>query len=334
VAALLAAAGVSPAAAQIPRLPGIRPGARPTAMARDTTKKDSLAIKWTTPDSVMRALMAKPDYSVTRYQGDTAYFNAQTKAIDLLSANRHEIGVLRSDSQAVVSDSGIYYTEANRHVTTGGKYILTPGNGQADITSNGRSGRVDYNFAQRSALITNARLPVNNGEMWYMDVALARVVVDSVNTKKITAYVGGRGGTMTSCDDSIPDWHFAFKEAKKTGNVIIASPAVLYIKDIPVAWLPFVFTDQAPGRHSGILAPQFGVGDIVRNSPSYRRNVDHVGYYWAISDYMDASAWLDWRSSAGAVSNDPGWLRYNGDGYGDCQVGAGTSCTVEDATGR
>jgi hypothetical protein len=309
-AVLLAAAGISPAAAQIPRLPGIRPGGRPPTTAQDTTKKDSLAIKWATPDSVMRALMQKPDYSVTRYQGDTAFFNAQNKAIDLLSAHRHQVGVLR-DSQVVVSDSGIYYTEANRHVTTGGKYVLTPGNGQADITSNGRSGRVDYNFSQRSAIITNARWPVNNGEMWYMDVALARVVVDSVNTKKITAYVGGRGGTMTSCDDSIPDWHFAFKEAKKTGNVIIASPAVLYIKDVPVAWLPFVFTDQAPGRHSGILAPQFGVGDIVRNSPTYRRNVDHVGYYWAMNDYMDGSAWLDWRSSAGSVSGDPGWLRYN-----------------------
>lgn len=27
----------------------------------------------------------------------------------------------------------------------------------------------------------------------------------------------------------------------------------------------------------------------------------------------------------------PGWLRYNGDGYGDCRVGAGTSCTVDGA---
>ncbi|MEO6877367.1 MAG: hypothetical protein ABI205_02720, partial [Gemmatimonadaceae bacterium] len=174
VAALLAVAGLSPAAAQIPRLPGIRPGTPTTP--RDTTKKDSLAFRWAPPDSAMQALLNLKGYSATRYQGDTAFFNAQTKAIDLLSAHKKEVGVQR-DSQAVVSDSGIYYTEANRRVTTGGKYSITPGGGQADITSNGRSGRVDYNFAQRSALITNARLPVNNGEMWYMDVALARVVM-------------------------------------------------------------------------------------------------------------------------------------------------------------
>ena len=78
-------------------------------------------------------------------------------------------------------------------------------------------------------------------------------------------------------------------------------------------WLPFFFSDTKNGRHNGILPPQFGVGDIVRNSPSYRRNVEHVGYYWALNDYMDLSAWLDWRSAAGATTGDPGWLKYNAD---------------------
>ena len=32
-----------------------------------------------------------------------------------------------------------------------------------------------------------------------------------------------------------------------------------------------------------------------------------------------------------STASGPGWLRYNGDGYGDCHVGGGTSCTVEGA---
>jgi glucan 1,4-alpha-glucosidase len=32
-----------------------------------------------------------------------------------------------------------------------------------------------------------------------------------------------------------------------------------------------------------------------------------------------------------ATPNGSGWLRYNGDGYGDCHLGGGTSCTVEGA---
>ena len=31
------------------------------------------------------------------------------------------------------------------------------------------------------------------------------------------------------------------------------------------------------------------------------------------------------------MATGPGWLRYNGDGYGDCQVGAGTTCAVTGA---
>jgi hypothetical protein len=118
---------------------------------------------------------------------------------------------------------------------------------------------------------------------------------------------------MTSCDDSVPDYQFVYKEAKRVGNTIVARPAILKIKDVPVMWFPFIFTDQRPGRHSGILAPQFGVGDIVRNSPTYRRNVEHLGYYWALNDYMDLATWLDWRSSAGGTPTDPGWIRLNGD---------------------
>ena len=34
--------------------------------------------------------------------------------------------------------------------------------------------------------------------------------------------------------------------------------AVLYIYDVPVFWLPFVFQDVRKGRRSGMLTPRFG----------------------------------------------------------------------------
>ena len=64
--------------------------------------------------------------------------------LDLLAAGKRR-AIVDRDSQLVVSDSGIYYTEATRHVTTGGRYVLSsPGSGQADISG---VGRVDYNLA-------------------------------------------------------------------------------------------------------------------------------------------------------------------------------------------
>lgn len=278
---------------------------------KDTTK-DSNAVKWPTPDSAQRDLLAKKGYSITRYQGDTAYFinsdSSNQRTLDLLAAGKRR-AIVDRDSNVVVSDSGIYYAESTRRVATGGHYVLSnPGSGQADIKG---IGRVDYNLADRSVRVTRAHLPVNNGQIWYTDVALAEVMADSTNAKQSTVWM--RGGSLTSCDDSIPDFRFVFGEGKRTGSMLAARPAVLYIRDVPVMWFPFIFSDQRPGRHSGILAPQFGIGDIVRNSPTYRRNVDHVGYYWAISNYMDFAGWLDWRSSAGSTVGDPGWLRLNGD---------------------
>lgn len=296
----------------IPRLPGAR-GVSPQPVRRDTVRDSTKIVKWPAPDSIAQRLLNKPGFTITRYQGDTAFLNARTHALDLLAAGKKRLAVVDRDSQVVVSDSGIYYTETSRKAITGGHYVLTPppSSGQADIIG---VGRVDYNLAGRSVRVSNARLPVNNGEMWYMDVALAEVVQDSANGKASPTVYVPRPGSLTSCNDSVPDYRFVFTEAKRTsGNTIVARDVLLYIRDIPVMWFPFIFSDARSGRHSGILPPQFGLGDVVRNSPTYRRNVEHVGYYWALSDYFDVATWLDWRSSAGATEGDPGWLRLNSD---------------------
>src|SRR5262245_13485752 len=298
------AAATTMQAQRIPRPPGASRGLQPAL--RDST--DSTRFKWPAPDSITQALMQRPDYTVTRYQGDTASFNHQRHSLDLLAAKKR-LAVVTRDSQTIVSDSGIYYSEATRRVVTGGHYVLSdPTSGQADIRG---SKNAEYNLAERSAAVSNARFVVNNGDMWYLSTDRAKILIDSTGAKGSVLYA--RGGSMTSCPDSIPDYHFEYKEAKRAGaNTLVARPAILYIRDVPVMWLPFIFSDTRTGRHSGILPPLFSLSDIVRNSPNYRRNVEHVGYYWAPNDYMDASLWFDWRSKSGGTDVDPGWLRYNG----------------------
>jgi hypothetical protein len=77
-------------------------------------------------------------------------------------------------------------------------------------------------------------------------------------------------------------------------SVLVARPVVLYVRDVPVLWLPFIFQDVRPGRHSGILIPQLGLNDIVRPTRTYNRQVSNLGYYWAPNDYVDMTARLDW----------------------------------------
>jgi hypothetical protein len=100
---------------------------------------------------------------------------------------------------------------------------------------------------------------------------------------------------ITSCDLPTPHYHFSAGQMKWISkNVLVARPVVLYVRDVPILWLPFIFQDVRPGRRSGILVPQFGLNDLVRPTRTYNRQITNVGYYWAPNDYIDLTARLDW----------------------------------------
>src|SRR6185503_4069365 len=71
---------------------------------------------------------------------------------------------------------------------------------------------------------------------------------------------------------------------------VIAAPVVFYMKHIPVLALPFYIFPIRPGRHSGFQLPQVEFGSSERGGKFIR----NVGYYWAISDYLDATLWGDY----------------------------------------
>lgn len=283
----------------------------------DTTHRDSLGtIHWAAPDSVMQALMNRKGYTVTRYEGGVLSFDALTQAIQIVANGEKRAAVQRGDQRAI-SDSLIGYSSETRNIrltscdSAGCGYIIVPGSGQAPISGKTTA---TYNLNERSGRINNASVAVPNGSnVWYVSPAVVKIEAGD-STKGIPSRLYGSSATLTSCDDSIlPDYHFQVGELKKTHNLMVGRPAILYIGEVPVMWLPFFFQDMRSGRKSGMLTPRFGVADIVRNSPTYRRDIENVGWYWALSDYMDASTWLDWRSSNGGSSlGDPGWTRFNG----------------------
>ena len=286
---------------------------------RDTTRRDTTAadsalaarLRLMAPDSITQALMRKPGYTITRYEGKRVTFDAQNDLFQIIAGSSGKALVQRGDSQTVFADTGIFFNQRTKVATATGNIILhDPTSGQADVIGRGR---LEYSLTQRSATITNPMFAANLGETWQISAFKGKTILgDSAAGKGSSFY--GLGGQITSCTDSVPDYHFTFKEIKRTStNTLVARPAVLYIRDIPVMWLPFLFSDTRPGRHSGILTPRFGISDFIRTSPSYRRNIENLGYFLSINDYMDASAWIDWRSSAGGSPEDPGWTRFNGE---------------------
>lgn len=281
---------------------------RDTVAPRDSAGRDTTR-RFTPPDSVMEALLRKPGYAVTRYEGAIVTYDALTRAFAIAASAARRAQVER-EGQHVATDSVIVYRDDQDRVDVSGNFRITPGGAQPPIEGRGTA---NYDLRDRAGRLTNAQITVEeSGERWFIKSDIGKMMQGD-SARGVAPRFYGVGGTLTSCEDSVPDYHFRLKEIKRTERTLVARPAIMYLKDIPVLWLPFVFQDIRPGRRSGVLPPRFGFSDIVRNNPTYRRHIENIGYYWSISDYMDAAGWLDWRSAAGGDSIDPGWYRFNGE---------------------
>ncbi len=304
-----ASGGLAAAAAQ---RPAPRPAARQDSVARapgDTAARDTARVElvqWPEPDSVMKELLARPGYVATRYQAAHTTFEGHPRLLQLAGRS----AVAREEA-TVVGDTIIFRDSAQTVTVRGDTVVLR------DLTQNAGDlrarGLLVYDLVAHRGIGTNiATTAAETGQTWYVTADTGAVQLDTTNAGHTVTYAAD--GTITSCDLPFPHYHFASGEIKHISKSwIVARPAVLYVQDIPIFWLPFVFQDLRAGRHSGLLPMRFGLTDVIRTSANYRRQIEDVGYYFALSDYMDAQASLDWRSGAHATDSDPGWVRLNGE---------------------
>ena len=290
----LTRAGVAPAT--IDTLVGRRPG--------DTTQVRRV-LTWDPPDSVMSELLKREGYTVTRYQGKSVVFKSAENEIRITG----KPSIVSRDSSTLAGDTIQYNDSTQIAIARGDTLILRdPAQGQEDIVA---TKEMRYNTRTREGITFDVTTAVESGQKWIVHSAVAAFKSDTTPNGSTAFY--GRKGWVTSCTETVPHYHFGVGEVKMiTNNVMVARSATLYIADIPVFWLPFIFQDMREGRRSGLIPPRFGLSEVVRNTSTYRRTIDQFGYYFAISNYMDAEVTLDWRSNAGATPTDPGWIKYNG----------------------
>jgi hypothetical protein len=276
-------------------------------MRRDTTQRAREIVKWREPDSVMTALMNRAGYVATRYQGDTVIFRALERLLRLIGSDSSRAGVER-EGTTLAGDS-ILFNDSLKIVTAWGDTLILrdPQQGPDDLVAHGR---MQYDITNRRGFVENVTTSVESGQLWIVHGDRAAFVNDTSAAKRNIFYA--KSGWITSCTETVPHYHFAAKEMKVVaGRLLVARPAILYIADVPVIWLPFVFQDMRRGRRSGVIAPRVGFSDVVRNSPAYRRTIENLGYYFVLNDYLDATITMDWRSNARAPANDPGWIKGN-----------------------
>ncbi|MBW8772108.1 MAG: twin-arginine translocase subunit TatC, partial [Gemmatimonadetes bacterium] len=287
-----AEAQVPPVRPPTPRLPttrtprapgdtlGIQRGAPvDTAAARRLGLPTAPSREFPPSDSVIDALLRREGYETTRFQADSATLYVPEKRIDL------EGRAMTDRSGSVLEARRIGYAESS---------CVLEARGDPKVFDQGTvlvGEGLRYNTCEKRAVVSEALTNFQeNGVGWFMRGDLAQ---DST-ARRIYA----SSADITSCDLPVPHYHFSARQAKWISkSVLVARPAVLYVRDVPLLWLPFIFQDGRPGRRSGILVPQFGINDIVRPSKNYSRQVTNVGYYWAPNEYFDALGRFDWYAS-------------------------------------
>jgi len=241
-------------------------------------------------DSVMEALLAREGYGVTRYAADSLSMLAATSEIRLNGSALvdREGSILEADSIDFLQDDCMLVAHG-RPALFDNETVLV-------------GGGMTYNTCEYRGIIANALTKLQQfGVDWYLQGELA---VDSASTR-----IYGAENVITTCDHPVQHYHFSAGSIKwVSNNLLVARPAVLYVRDVPVMWLPFLFQDMRQGRHSGILVPRFGINDVVRSNSGYRRQLTNLGYYFAISDYVDFQASLDWFAGTHTALN--GEFRY------------------------
>ena len=267
----------------------------------------TIAPKWTPLDSVALELMKRPGMTAVRYQSESLEYRTADGIMTLIGTKGARATVEREPT-SLIADTIRYMQKVDSVRACGDTIVMhDPARGD-DMFAEGCLG---YDLIRRQGSATNVSTVSRTGETWYVEAHRAAFAAgDSASGKDNTFY--GADGIITSCTDTIPHYHFAIHEFKRiSNNVIVGRNVLMYVQGVPVMWLPFMFQDARSGRRSGILTPRFGLTELVRNSPQYRRTIENIGYYFALNDYVDFAASMDWRSSANSTEQDPGWTRWN-----------------------
>jgi Tat protein translocase TatC len=230
-------------------------------------------------DSVVTDLLGRSGYQATRYRSDSATVFMEDQRV-------------RLEGQALTERRGSTL-EADT-ITYRGASCLLDASGEPKLFDRGQvliGEKIRYDTCVRRGVISDALTNFTEGStVWFLRGDVSQ---DSSSNRIYAA-----SSEITSCDLPVPHYHFSARQVKWVSrNMLVARPVVLYVRDVPILWLPFMFQDMRPGRHSGILIPQFGFNDLVRPTRSYNRQISNIGYYWAPNDYLDFTGRLDWYSN-------------------------------------
>ena len=273
--------------------------APPDSTVMDTARlalRDSLA---KSPDTVKTVQSPSGIDSVVAYAAtDSIIYSLSDKTMYLFGKGNikyKELG-LKAEKIDINWNSSVLFAQGvpDTADTTGKKYRGIPDLVDGNETYHGST--IAYNFKSKKGKIDLGKTEIEKG--LYYGEEIKKVDTDVL-------FVGD--GKFTTCDLEHPHYYFGSPEMKVlVKDKVIARPVYLYIADVPVFALPFGVFPSERGRRSGLIPPAYGESDRGRY-------LTHLGYYWAMNDYMDWNVRADGytKGSYTLYSDFRYALRYN-----------------------
>lgn len=202
------------------------------------------------------------------YQGDRIVYDVNQGTVDV-----EDHGKVVYKEMTLTADR-VRFNSRTQRMRAEGKPVLQDGKDRITGVT------MTYDLNRRQGTVYEGRTAYERG--FYYGDQMRRV---SENELAV------RNGSYTTCDAATPHYHFGSTKMRiLVHDKVIARPVVFYIKRIPVLALPFYVFPIKPGRHSGFELPQVQFG----SSSATGKFIRNLGYYWAISDYLDATVWGDY----------------------------------------
>lgn len=231
------------------------------------------------PDSLILPLDRLFDERVS-YQGDTIEYHVRDERIDIRSRGKIEY------RESALESREIQYLAKRDLVVATGDPVLK------DRDSEVKGVRMQYRTDERVGFVYQGKTAFDRG--FYSGKEVKKLAGNELVV---------RSGDYTTCDQDPPHYDFLAREMKLIQNdKVVGRPVVLRIHGVPVFALPYFLSSLKKGRHSGLTLPNVELGFNKNRG----RFLENLGYYWAINDYMDASAYVDYYEADDR-------LRFHGD---------------------
>jgi lipopolysaccharide assembly outer membrane protein LptD (OstA) len=217
------------------------------------------------------SLKSKSDMdAIVEYSAkDSAIFDVESS--QLLLYNEGELKYKEYDLKGarVILHKDISIMESYGVTDSSGKFVGTPV--FLEGSKKYEASKLRYNFKTRQGNIEMGSTELEGG--YYLGEKIKKVSEDVFFIQN---------GRYTTCDKADPDFYFGSPKMKIIqGDKVIAEPVYVYIDDVPIFAIPFGIFPNHSGRSSGIIPPAYG------EDPTFGRYLSHLGYFWAINDYID-----------------------------------------------